>query len=249
MNYEEAKLILQAYRPSGQDISDPLVAEALERARRNPELKKWFAEGQAVDLRVQAKLRTAVVVPPELKANLLSLEKISRAESRLRRPLWLAVAAAVILLLALSAFWLRPQDPAQLAAFREKMVHYSMEEREHVTFESSDIAKIQEWLQSHGIKTDFDLPGGLHGKYAEGCRVVDWNGQKATMICFVLPGHQHVDFFVMDRAGLPELSENSGLRFAQIDSVKTMAWAKGNRVCLLTGNADKKFLLKLLQES
>src|SRR5258706_136048 len=40
MNNQEAKLILQAYRCGGQDASDPLFAEALEQARRDPELAK-----------------------------------------------------------------------------------------------------------------------------------------------------------------------------------------------------------------
>lgn len=42
------------------------------------------------------------------------------------------------------------------------------------------ITQIQKWPQSRGLKANFDLPGGLREKPAEGCRVVEWNGHKAA---------------------------------------------------------------------
>ena len=65
MNNQEAKLILQAYRPGGRDTFDPLFAEALEQARRDPELQKWFAERkQALDYANSIQTAgTAVAVP------------------------------------------------------------------------------------------------------------------------------------------------------------------------------------------
>jgi uncharacterized membrane protein YbaN (DUF454 family) len=249
MNNEEAKLILQAYRPGGLDASDPLFAEALEHARRDPELQKWFAEEQALDSQIQSKLRSAVAVPRDLKANLLALRKIIRPVPWLFQPMKLAAAAAVVLLLGLSAFLLLPQKPTQLALFREKMVRCSMQEHGHITFESPDIAKIQQWLQARGVDANFELPAGLQGKPAQGCRVVDWNGQKATMVCFVLDTGEHVDFFVMDRTGLPDMPENGAPQFASANGLMTVTWAKGGKVYLLTGSGDRKFYRQLLQQT
>ena len=96
MNNQEAKLILQAYHPGGRDASDPLFAEALEQARRDPELQKWFADEQALDSRIQSKLRTAVLVPRDLKSNLLALRKINRPVPWWFQPMKLAAAAAVV---------------------------------------------------------------------------------------------------------------------------------------------------------
>ena len=248
MNNQEAHLILQAYRPGGQDASDPLMAEALEQARRDPELQKWLAAEQALDLRIQTKVRSAIIVPVELKANLLALPKMARPVSRWRRPIWLA-AAAVAFLLGIAALWLRPGNPAQLASFRETMVRYSMQEREHITFEASDITQIQKWLQSRGIKTDFELPGGLGGKRTEGCRVVEWNGQKVALICFVLTDGHHLDLFVLDRAGVPGLAGSGGPQFAQAGALLTATWTAGNQVYLLTGGGNRKFLQKLLKQT
>lgn len=251
MNNEEAQLILRAYRLGGQDASDPLVAEALEQARRDPELQKWFAAEQAIDLRVQTKLRKAVVTPADLKANLLALQRISRPASHWGRAMWLPAAAAIILLVGLAAVWFFPQNKntAQLDSFRKAMVNYSMREHEHIVYEASDITKIQQWLQARGLKAEFDLPGGLRGKPAEGCRVVDWNGQKAALICYVLPGGNHVDIFVMDHNEFPGLSRSGEPQFAQAGSLMTVSWVKDNQVYLLTGGGDKRVLQKLLQPS
>jgi hypothetical protein len=76
MSNDETKLILRAYRPGGQDASNPLFAGALERVRHNRELQKWFAEERAFDSRLQANLRNAITIPGDLKANLLALRKI-----------------------------------------------------------------------------------------------------------------------------------------------------------------------------
>ena len=42
MNHREAKLISQACRPGEPDAADPMFAEALEQARRDPQLQTWF---------------------------------------------------------------------------------------------------------------------------------------------------------------------------------------------------------------
>jgi len=44
MDSGEAKFILSAYRPEGQDASDPRFAEALEQVRRDPILQRWFED-------------------------------------------------------------------------------------------------------------------------------------------------------------------------------------------------------------
>jgi hypothetical protein len=240
-------LILQAYRCGGQDASDPLFAEALEQARRDPELQKWFAEENALDARIQTSLQTEVPVPRELKSNLLALGKIIRPTPwRWFRPMKLAAAAAVLLLLGLAAFLFLPQKPARLASFRETMARYSLQQQGHVAYESHDMAKIRQWLQDRGIETKIELPATLPGKAAQGCRVVDWNGQKATMICFVLDSGEHMDLFVIDRAGLPDFPDAHSPQFAEAPGLMTAIWGHGGKIYLLTG-ADNKRLQKLLQ--
>jgi hypothetical protein len=79
MSNDETKLILRAYRPGGQDASDPLFAGVLAQVRHNRELQKWFAEECVFDLHFQVKLRKAIAIPPDLKANLLAMRNIVRS--------------------------------------------------------------------------------------------------------------------------------------------------------------------------
>src|SRR5207249_674724 len=91
----EAKFILNAYRPAGQDASDPRFAEAFEQARRDPGLDRWFSESIAFDTAMTEKLR-ALEVPPDLRENILAGVKVSRP-LRWSKPFikW-AIAAALI---------------------------------------------------------------------------------------------------------------------------------------------------------
>ena len=246
MNNQEAKLILQAYRPNGQDASDPFFGEALEQSQRDPELQKWFAEEMALNSRLQTRLEGAIPIPPGLKSDLLALQKTVRPTPWWFQPMKLA-AAAVILVSLGAIFLLLPQKPTQLASFRETMAQSSAQTQEHVVFESHDIAKIQQWLQSRNMGTNFDLPAALQAGTAQGCRVVDWNGHQATMICFMVNG-EHMDLFVMDRAGLPAFPDNGATQFASANGVMTAMWANGGKVYLLTGR-DKELLQKVLQQT
>jgi hypothetical protein len=247
MNNQEAKLILQAYRPGGQDASDPLFAEALEQSRRDPELQKWFAEENALDTRLQTRLQTAIAVPRGLKSDLLALRKTVRPTPWWFQPMKLAAAAAIVLCLGLAIFFLLPQKPAPLASFQQTMAGYSMQEQGHVAFESHDIAKIDQWFQGNGGQTNFDLPAMLQSGAPQGCRLVDWNSHKAMMICFMLNG-KHMDLFVMDRSSLPGLPENGAPQFAKAGSLMTVTWTKGQKVYLLTGD-NKQLLEHVLRQS
>jgi hypothetical protein len=246
MNNQEAKLILQAYRPNGQDASDPFFTEALEQAQRDPELQKWFAEENVLHTCLKTRLETAIPVPPGLKSELLALRKTVRPTPWWLQPMKLAAAVAMLLSLG-TVMFLLAQRPTQLARFREAMAHSSAQMQEHVAFESHDFAKIQQWLQGQNMDTHFDLPVTLQGGIPQGCRVVDWNGLKVTMLCFFKDG-QHMDLFVMDRTGLPSLPENGALQFAKAGSLMTATWASGQKVYLLTGQS-KELLQKVLQST
>jgi hypothetical protein len=86
MNHLEAKLILQACRPGGQDAADPMFAEALAQVRRDPLLQQWFVQEQALDASVQAGLRQAMPIPSGLKARLLAQRKAVRPTAWATKP-------------------------------------------------------------------------------------------------------------------------------------------------------------------
>jgi hypothetical protein len=68
VNSAEAKAVLLLYRPGAADAADPPMTEALELARQDPELGRWFEEHRAFQKAMRAKFRQ-IEVPAHLKTN------------------------------------------------------------------------------------------------------------------------------------------------------------------------------------
>lgn len=240
MNNLEARLILQAYRPGGEDAADPFFREALGQVERDPELKKWFAREMALEPVIQSRLETAVPVPRNLKANLLALQKLERPV-----PWWLTLvkltaATAVVALAIFAGFMLvRPQGKS-LDSFQQAMTFCSNQHEGHVTYEPRDLSKIEEWLQGNGMATNFDLPPELQAVGAQGCRVIDWNRQKVTMICFVSrKKDEHLDLFIMENPKGAIFRENETPHFAMKNGLTTAYWSKRGKFYLLAGQSSE----------
>jgi hypothetical protein len=246
MNNQEAKLILQAYRPNGQDAADPFFAEALEQVRRDPELQKWFSEETNLNNRIQGRLQGTIPVPPNLKSELLAFQRTIRPTSRWFQPIKLAAVGLILASLGAILLLIPQRRMTQLASFRDTMARSSLQTQEHVVLESHNIASIQQWLRSKNMDSHFDLPAAMQAGTgtAQGCRVVDWNGHQAIMICFIVNG-EHMDLFVMDSAELPSFPESSAPQFASADGLMTAMWTGSGKVYLLTAQTQgvlQKFL-------
>jgi hypothetical protein len=83
MNCSEAKEVLLLYRPGTADAADPQIAEALELAGRDPELRRWFDQHRAFQKAVRAKFQQ-IEVPAHLKTSLLIRGQRSRRSSLAR---------------------------------------------------------------------------------------------------------------------------------------------------------------------
>jgi hypothetical protein len=246
MSNQEAKLILQAYRLGGRDAGDPQFKEALDQAQRDPELARWQAEEQAIETRIQGKIKSAAVVPAELKNNLLALRKVVHPVPWWKQPVWLAAAAATVLLASLAAFWLRSANAPEFAAFREVMVKNSLQRTDHLTYLSRDMPKIKDWLKAQHVVADFDLPAALRDAPVHGCTIIDWHGQKAALLCFMPNGGGHIDLFVIDRARFRGFKPSETAQFASIAGMTTATWRRENKTYLLAGDMDEQQLKKFL---
>jgi hypothetical protein len=70
MNSSQAREVLLLYRPGAADMADPQMGEALELARRDPELGRWFEQHRAFQKAMRAKFRD-IQVPAHVKSSLL----------------------------------------------------------------------------------------------------------------------------------------------------------------------------------
>ena len=250
MDNDRAKMILSAYRSDGADASDPIFAEALAQAQRDPELARWFAEERALGERMHAALQSERP-PVDLKDALLLAANVGRMpahRSWWARPVWLAAAAAAIVLFAgLAFFALKPdRAPMTLAGVTSEMARLQREDRISLGAMTSDPVQIQRWLKEHDGPSDFAAPAGLASQMRLGCQVLDINGNKVSLVCFQVGGQQMVHLLVIDRrrlsdppvVGKPILMQEGELAFA--------TWTEGDRTYVIAGRGRAESLRQWL---
>ena len=252
MNREEAKLILQVYRPGGQDAADAHFAEALALAQRDPELATWFAEQQRFDADVSRELKF-LRAPLALKSTILAQEKTKVVHrwswlTTWNSPLPWALAAAVVILIGLAALQFKPARPAQFAFadFQKQMLVAAEDRTHHVDLENQNAQQVHDWLAAHQGDTGMQLPPTLRDTPGlMGCRVVDWHGRKTSMLCFFRDDTGHMDLFVTPQTGFAD-APPAQTQFAQLDKLTAASWSRDGQVYLLIGETDAGHLQKLL---
>jgi hypothetical protein len=194
MTTEEAKLILCACRPSGQDAADPQVREALALAERDPALAEWWERERAFDRAVGGAVR-ACPVSRGLKAAILAGQTVARPNFRANRAWWIAVAAAVVLMAAAGSLTLRQPKPVarvspgtapaakDFEVFRADMLAF-LDRLNRLDYVSKDFAEVKGWLEGKSAADLSRLPDLVSQSVPIGCRITDWNGHKVTLVCF-----------------------------------------------------------------
>lgn len=248
MNNDEAKEILSAYRHGGRDADDPVFAEALEMARRNPELGAWLTQTQVEDARLAEKLREGIAVPGGLREELLELPSVVPLLPWWRRIAWVApaIAAGLVLLITLGALWLRAPSGPAFAQYRLAMARMLTSEPPALDMRTDNLEQIRAWSAQQGGPAELRLPSGLTEGQALGCRVVDWEGRKVTLVCFELATGRMAHLLVVDGAdfgGTPGTSP----QFLEIAGMGTISWTTEDRTYLLASDgATGPELLALL---
>jgi len=187
MDNREAKFVLNAYRPGGQDASDPRFADALEQARRDPVLEHWFNESIEFDTAMTGKL-CAIAVPPDLRENILAGAKVSRP-LRWSKPFvnW-AIAAALISMAILGSLIWQETRPRHLAGWQnEALGVISSLVRQESSFDaqSHDAGELLAWLRANHAPAAEKLPPNLGRLESLGCRTFSWRVQPISVICFM----------------------------------------------------------------
>jgi hypothetical protein len=245
MDEQQARLILQAYRPGPQDKDDPDFGEALRETARNPQLASWFAEEQAFDQAIAAHL-DAVPAPFGLKTRIL-------AQGRAPAPSWgsrwivgLAGVAALLFLFAqVIAFW-RSSAPASAALpdYAKEMVSF-IKLDPALEMESHDLGAIQNWL-ARKATMQMEIPQGLAALQPAGCRILSFRGHDVTLICFHRDGSGLAHLFVVDRAALARLKPGAEPVFSTEGEWTTATWADENHAYMITVQGDRAAVQRYL---
>src|SRR5437016_535901 len=177
MDNLEAKFVLNAYRPGGQDANDPRFAEALEQVRRDPVLERWFVDSIAFDTAMTEKLR-AIEVPPDLRESILAGVKVSRP-LRWSRPFikW-AIAAAVILTTVVGSVIWYSGRPVRLAGWQSAaldVISSLVKNESSFDAQSRNTADLLAWLRANHAPAAQKLPDNLGKLESVGCKTFSWN--------------------------------------------------------------------------
>jgi hypothetical protein len=263
MSNDEAKFILNAYRPGGRDANDPAMAPALAQAKNDPALSAWWARQQAHDAAVAAKLR-AVVPPAGLRDAILAGARMSGRDGAIpgaeagrasakrawwSQPVWLAAAAVLAVLVSLAAWRMAP---VRGEAFEEFAVNF-VDKGFMLQKRGADVAALKAWLgEQRG-----PLPEALPAKFAElralGCRTLRYRGQDVSLMCFEREGKEfHV--FVARRGDVPSLADDIG-RIAATEprlvahsesKLAAATWSDAKNFYVLVSDAEMDVVKRLL---
>jgi hypothetical protein len=243
MDNREAKFILNAYRPGGQDASDPRFAEALEQARRDPVLERWFTESIAFDTVMTEKLG-AMEVPPDLRENILAGVKASRPPHWSNPFIKWAIAAALISVAILGSLIWRETRPAHLAGWQKQALDViSSLVRNESSFDaqSHNAGELLTWLRANHAPAAQTLPQNLGKLESLGCKTFSWNGIPVSVICLIRPDGGLIHLVTMGTSAEPDREFKRQPRVVQQDHWATATWREGEMTYMLAldGSADQ----------
>jgi hypothetical protein len=249
MNNHDAKFLLQAYRPGGDDSADTQMADALAQARRDPDLGVWFAREQSFDQQIAGKLRS-VTPPAGLREAILAGGRASIPERRTQawwrgaRAQWLGLAAAVALA-AVTAFavW-----PASRTPGLDRLAQTALSEIQGAHGEptmADTLGAVGAWLQNPATRLAAGLPMDLAKMLASGCRSLKVGGREVFEVCFFREGEEY-HFYVGRRQDFDVPADGASPMLVAQGGMATLTWADERHVYVVAGAGDGAALKALL---
>jgi hypothetical protein len=245
MDNREATFILSAYRPGGQDANDPRFSEALEQARRDPILERWFRASVAFDAVIMEKLR-AVEAPRHLRKSILAGAKVSRPLPQPKPFLKWAVAAAVITTATVGALIWHNARPTPLAGWQSEaldVISSLVKNESSFDAQSRTPTELLAWLRENDAPAAQKLPDNLSKLASIGCKTYSWNGIPLSVICFMRPDGGLIHLVTMNSS--VDTSDRAPRRLAKLtcrgDWV-TATWRDGGTICMLALEGSREQL-------
>jgi hypothetical protein len=249
MDNREAKFILNAYRPGGQDANDPRFAEALEQVRRDPILQRWFDESVAFDAAMAEKL-AATPVPSDLRESIITGVKVTRAPHWKNRWRKWAIAAAVVLSATLGVLIWRNTRPAPVAGWQLQALNAILSSiarnESHFDVISRNPADLVNWLHSNYAPAGKKLPDNLDKLPSIGCKTFFWHGKPVSLICFTLPEGRAIHLVMTNVSADSERAIKHKAKVIQQGHWATATWREGDMIYMLALEGSRDELRRYL---
>jgi hypothetical protein len=197
MTNQDARLVLSAYRPDGTDARDPFFEQALQQAKRDPELMEWFQKQCAFDDVIVAKIRT-IEPPAGLNSQILAGLRTIRVPRHSVSP-WFAVAAALLVAMMVLTYdrFFAPSKLDRLDQFcSDCLVQFNSPVQ--FDLESPDLRETQKFIRTRRAPIATAIPDSVATMPTAGCKIFRWKGQWVSVTCFSLPSGESLHLFVID---------------------------------------------------
>jgi len=175
--------------------------------------------------------------PSDLRRRLMTLEPLPK---RPAYGVWLVAVASLAMILLVISFEKRgpslDKAEADLAAFLSTDFALSVS--------GKSLPDLRQWLGAKSAPSGEGLPANLAALVPEGCRVIDWDGHRASLICFEAPGGMVLHLVIFEGGTFQKISGSP--RIAQRGSWSVASWSSGSSQFLLFGEMDSEILRGLL---
>jgi hypothetical protein len=244
MNNQEAKFILGAYRSDGRDAGDPMFAEALAQAERDPELRAWLEKQRKFDGAFSGRLRD-VATPPGLREAILAGVRASQPRRQWwTNPMWLAAAAAIAIVATVSvsvvSFSAGP-GVSELATFALNDLVNAHDD--HVG-RPAPLAGVQARLADARLPLTAELGIDLEDLRRKGCRSVRVAGREVFEICFKRDGTWYHLYAARRKDFAPDSVDAKSL-VASRGEHTSATWADSKNVYALVTHAGQEAVRRL----
>ncbi len=253
MTRDEAKAVLQVWRPGGEDARDPRFAEALKALEQDADLALWFAEQKAFDRAMAAQVQT-LPVPRDLRASLLAEKPVARLPFWRRdllplfqRPALRWALAAGIAGVLVAGSWATTHTSSRFTDYRHEVTDEAWDANPHVELRTSDLRAIRQWLAERGMHMDLLIPSALKDMHIMGCRVLKWRGHPVVSLC-LSDGVRHNHLLVAEQIEFADRPWADLPDYEDCGRWKTAAWSQGDRTYLLIGIKYSKFTQRFYKD-
>ena len=245
MNSQQAKFILQGYRPSGSDAGDAIFCEALEQARKDPMLSKWLAQEQAFDAAVSAKLRE-ISAPGGLREAILAGARMTEAEPSRRvwwkHPAWLAAASVALIGAVTISLWSLQAGAGN--ALTEFAISDAIHAERHGG-KGEHVGALQAVLSRTDVRLSEHLPVDFATLKKTGCRTLAVKGHDLLEVCFQRDG-VWFHCYIAKRADFPQVATTAVPSWFNQDGVGSVTWVDASQVYVVVSETSRSVLEKLL---
>lgn len=247
MNSQQAKEVLAAYRLGTEDVNDPHFAEALELARRDPDLARWLEQQTVLDASLREKI-AEITVPVGLKTRILARQPSSAATtlSWWQKPAWLAGLAATVVLMAVGlGLWFRKQYGTGFVAYRKEMAQFAATSY-HRDVSGKSFDELRQAFVELQWPSNYVVPPALEPVRVLGGCALRWHDEKVSMLCLQSRDYKKLWLFVARRAAFPNAPQTSTPQFASAGELMTATWSQGDESYLLSIEGTEADLKKYL---